>query len=420
MRNVDSVLEERLNSSLQTIDNNANPAVQMRVQRRNIPLLDEELIERSRIVKAEGITDSDVAVCHPYFNHADEDIWVAYVRNGILHIKWAKNTEILSKSEWNNYWFTADASACSIAFNSVAKHNARGQWEFVTEEVPWVFWVQDGALKAKLCTPLGEYIHELAVSNVTDVSAVRAPSGDYGNWDLGLTVFFVMAGSLYYRQYIDGEWCDAERVTFTGLDELTIVKIKAFNTWDYRVGVQILTDDGKLYELFSYTEGIGTRGTEHLELGVAAEGRLFRIGYGDGYTKEHLNISVTADGTRIYGLSAVPLEAKNINYNGDWGRKVEVTMDYPNTDGDVREFLLRDSNGNVYACESVECDGNIIRLMFVNFNMAYSASSLTVIYTKGTLMSPVVLTDSFSITFTPTNLVSPLTPPPSVVSIYNV
>ena len=95
-------------------------------------------------------------------------------------------------------------------------------------------------------------------------------------------------------------------------------------------------------------------------------------------------------------------------------------MDYPNTDGDVREFLLRDSNGNVYACESVECDGNIIRLTFVNFNMAYSASSLTVIYTKGTLMSPVVLTDSFSITFTPTNLVSPLTPPPTVVSIYNV
>ena len=420
MRSVDSVLEERLNSSLQTIDNNANPAVQMRVQRRSIPLLDEELIERSRIVKAEGITDSDVAVCHPYFDHEDEDIWAAYVRNGTLHIKWAKNTEILSKSEWNNYWFTADASACSIAFNSVAKHNARGQWEFVTEEVPWVFWVDNGSLKAKLCTPLGEYIHELAVSNVTDVSAVRAPSGDYGNWDLGLTVFFVMAGQLYYRQYINGEWYDAERITFAGLSDLTIAEIKAFNTWDYRVGLQILTDDNKLYELFSYTEGIGTRGTEHLELGVAAEGHLFRIAYGDGYTREHLDINVTAEGTKTYGLSTVPLEAKNINYNGDWGKKIEVMMDYPNSDSDVREFLLRDSNNNVYACEDIEFDGNVIRLTFVNFNMAYSASSLTVIYTKGTLMSPVVLTDSFSITFTPTNLVSPLTPPPSVVSIYNM
>ena len=420
MRNIDSVLEERLDSSLQTIGNNANPIAQMRIQRRQIPVHDEELIERSRIVKAAGITDSDVAVCHPYFGHRDEQIWVAYVRNGTLHIKWAQNTEILTKAEWNNYWFTASASACSIAFDSVAKHDARGIWEFVTDEVPWVFWVEDGALKAKMCTPLGDYEHELAVANVTDVSAVRGPSGEYGNWDLGLTVFFVMAGQLYYRQYIDGEWCDAERITFSGLSDITISEIKAFNTWDYRVGLQILASDGKLYELYSYTEGIGTRGTEHLELGVAAEGHLFRIGYGDGYTREHLNVNVAAEGERIYGLSTVPLSAENINSSGDWGRKVEITMDYPNSEGDVSEFVLRDSNGNVYACEDIEFDDEVIRLTFVNFNMAYSAAYCTVIYTKGTLMSPVVLTDSFSINFVPTNLVSPSTPAPTVSSIYNL
>jgi hypothetical protein len=421
MRNIDTVLEERINSSMQTIGENANPAVQMRIQRHDVPLHDEELIERSRIVHRAGLTDSDVAVCHPYFEREDGRIWVAYVREGILHVKWAENMEILSRSEWNDYWFTDYAVSCSIAFNSKAKHNARGIWEFITEEIPWVFWVTpEGQLKAKLCTPLGQYEHELAIANVTDCSAVRAPAGDYGNWDLGLTVFFLMAGQLYYRQYIDGEWCDAERVTISGLDDLTIVKIKAFNTWDYRVGVQLLTDDGKLYVLFTYTEGIGVRGSEHINMGVTATGRLFRIGYDAGYTNEHLEIGASAVGERIYGLSTIPLEAKNINYNGDWGKKIEITMDYPNSAGDVREFLLRDSNGNVYACEDIEFDDNVIRLTFVNFNMAYSASNLTVIYTKGTLMSPVVLTDSFSISFVPTNLVSPSTPPPSVVSIYNV
>lgn len=420
MRNVDSVLEDRLNSSLQTIDNNANPAVQMRVQRRSIPLLDEELIERSRIVKAEGITDSDVAVCHPYFDHEDEDIWAAYVRNGTLHIKWAKNTEILSKSEWNNYWFTADASACSIAFNSVAKHNARGQWEFVTEEVPWVFWVDNGSLKAKLCTPLGEYIHELAVSNVTDVSAVRAPSGDYGNWDLGLTVFFVMAGQLYYRQYINGEWYDAERITFAGLSELTIAEIKAFNTWDYRVGLQILTDDNKLYELFSYTEGIGTRGTENISLGLEISARLKKIGYDTGYENEHLDLDISCESEMIYGLSSVPVSWGNINDGqGNYGLYVDVDFDYPNTGGGLPdEFALTDSMGNFYRCEDVEIiDETKLRLKFYDFNQA--VGNLTLTYTQGTLHSIVPLTDSFTVTFTPTNL-NPLIGFPSVDEIYNM
>lgn len=420
MRRVDSILEERLDSKVQTKAENANPAAWLRITRHDIPLKEKQFIEKSRIVNRPGLTDSDIAVCHPRFMQDNTEMWVAYVRNGTLHVKYANNHDVMTRSEWNDYWFTADADACSIGFYSTAKHNARGQWEFVTEEVPWVFWVDNGSLKAKLCTPLGEYIHELAVSNVTDVSCVRGPSGEQGNWDLGLTVFFVMAGQLYYRQYIDGEWYDAEAVTFSGLNELVIDKIKAFNTWDYRAGVQILTTDGHLYELYSYTEGIGTRGTEHLDLSVEAVGKLYRIGYDGGYHHEHLTINVAAVGEKLYGLSAVPVSAENISVGGDYGRKVEVTMDHPTTEGEVEEFILKDSDNNVYACEDIEHDGNVIRLTFVNFNMAYNADYLQVIYTKGTMMSPVVLTESFSINFVPTGLVSPSIPAPTVSSIYNL
>lgn len=420
MRNLNSTVQERIDKRFQTIDDNANPALYARLMRHTVPMGQKYFIERTIVKRIADITDSDVAVCHPRFLKDDEEIWVAYISGGDLHIRYTKNYEVLTDAIWHDYSLVTPAEACAIAFDSTVKKNAQGIAEFVTERVPWVFWIEDGALKAKLCTSLGGMIHELALENVTDVSAVRGPSGERGNWNLGLTVFFVMAGKLYYRQLIDGEWCDAERITFAGLSELTIAEIKAFNTWDYRVGLQILTDDNKLYELFSYTEGIGTRGTEHLNLGVVAEGHLFRIGYGDGYTKEHLNISVTADGTRIYGLSAIPLEAKNINVSGDWGKKVEVTMDYPTTEGEVEEFILKDSNNNVYACENIEHEGNVVRLTFVNFNMAYTASSCQVIYTKGTMMSPVVVTESFEIPFVPTNLDSPTTPPPSVISITNM
>ena len=417
MRNVDRIAD-RLETTLQTIDNNANPGTFLRIRRYDVPLHEKPFIEKSRIVNREGLTDSDIAVCHPFFGRDNTEMWVAYVRQGILHIKYANNHEVMTRSEWNDYSFTADAEACAIAFNSKVKHNVRDMWEFITEEVPWVFWVHDGQLKAKLCTPLGVYEHELAVANVTDVSAVRGPAADSGNWDLGLTVFFLMAGSVYYRQYINGEWCDAELVP--GLSELNIVSIKAFNTWDYRVGLQLLTDSGDLYEYFTYTEGIGVRGTEHLEINAEAVGKLYRIGYDGGYTNEHLNISATALGNRIYGLSAVPISAENINVSGDYGKKVEVTMDYPTTEGEVEEFILKDDSNNVYACENIEHDGNIIRLTFVNFNMAYNSAYLQVIYTKGTMMSPVVLTESFTKTFVPTGLSAPSTPAPRVSSIYNV
>ena len=421
MREMDESLSERIESQLQTIANNANPSLFMRVSRYNIPLREEKFIERTRITKAPGITDSDIAVCHPRLKREDEDIWVAYVRNGTLHIKRSKNTEAINKTDWMVYSFTADAEACAIAFNSTAKHNEKDECEFVTEEIPWVFWVHDGALKAKLCTPLGVYEHQLAEENVTDVSAVRGPSGDQDSWNLGLTVFFLMNGSIYYRQYLNGEWCDAELIQMSGLNDLDIVAIKAFNTWDYRVGLQILTDDGDMYELYSYTEGIGTRGIERISLKISGESELERVRYTDGYILEHLSLEITAEGERIYGLSAIPLAIENVeDENENWGTTIIVTMDYPNTGGSANEFVLSDSNGNTYACQSVTCNGTEITLEFLDFNLAGLASSVTLTYTQGTLQSPVPLTDSFTMTFVPQHLVPPHVDPPTVSSIYNL
>ena len=413
MRNVNQTLADRLESSMQTIANNANPAVQMRIQRHDIPLHDEELIERARIVHRDGLTDSDVAVCHPHFGREDEEIWVAYVRNDVLHIKHAQNTEILSKAEWNDYHYTDDAVACSIAFNSKVKHNARGIWEFVTDEVPWVFWVTpDGELKAKICTPLGDYVHDLALANVTDVSAVRAPSGEWGNWDMGLTVFFLMGGAVYYRQYINNEWYDAEMVT--GLSSLTITAIKAFCTWDYRVGLQILTDDGKLYELFSYTEGIGTRGTEHIEISnITADVAFQGIKYWNTREREHINISnISAYVRFIEGNSGTPVETVNTS-----GTEIEVTFDLEQTAETLPTtcFELYDNDGNYYICNNAFVDDELLTLTFDDFDRS-NGDALTLKYTKpatGGLWSPSCQTESFIVEFTPTGLVTPTTPQPT-------
>lgn len=415
MRPVSDTLEERLESKIQTKAENANPATYFRVMRHEIPLSEKQYLERTKVKSDNNITDSDVAVCHPKFGKADEDIWVCYITDGDLKIRHAKNTEALSKADWITYEFTDSASACAIAFDSNAKKNVRGIWEFVTEKEPWVFWVNDGQLKARKCTPLGAMEITLAESNVTDVSAVRGPSGEYGLWDFGLTVFYVMAGRIYYKQLINDVWYDSELVSYSGISELTISQIKAFNTWDHRVGIQILTNDNKLYEIYSYCEGIGTRGTEHLGIGIDVSMKNTRVRYNYSRLREHLEMGVSATGGMTYGLSAVPVSAENLN-----STVIEITMDYPCTSGQASEFLLTDSNGVIYTCESMECEDNIVRLEFIDFSLANEAQNVTVTYTKGTLLSPATETDSFEITFVPTGLQPPVVPRPSVSSIYNL
>lgn len=428
MRHVSSKMADRLERHVQTIAENANPATYLRVMRHEIPLADNQYLERTRIRTTENITDSDVAVCHPKFGKEDEDIWVCYIADGNLKIRYAKNTESLSKADWVLYSFTDRATACSIAFDSVARHNARGIWEFVTEKQPWVFWVTaDGALRAKKCAPLGIYEHELANANVTDVSAVRGPSGEYGNWNLGLTVFFLMGGNLYYRQYIDGEWYDAEQISHNDIPA-DISKIKAFNTWDHRIGVQLLTSDGKLYELFSYSEGMGTRGAEYVEFkDISADVTLTAIGYRDArLPDEHIEFSgIDASVVVNYAYSAVPVSVKNVRDPDDsWGTTIEVEFDYPQTAQMLLPilFALVDSNGYHYVCQGCSVDGTTLTLIFENFSLAGNADNMTLTYTKpgaGGLLSPAVQTDSFEETFEPRHLDPSQTYPPEFYAASN-
>ena len=137
MRRVSSEFAEKLESTVQSIAENANPATYLRIQRQHVPFTEKQFLERTKVRHASGITDSDVAVGHPKFEKDDETVWVTFIRNGVIHVKYAEIEELLKQTSWRDYWFTANASACAIAFDSVVKHDKRGDvWEFVTDEVP--------------------------------------------------------------------------------------------------------------------------------------------------------------------------------------------------------------------------------------------------------------------------------------------
>lgn len=413
----------------QTIAAGAEPYVSLRISRNRTILTDMALTEKVKVRTADtgDITDADVAVQHPRFNGENTKIWCVLINDGKLGLRWTYDREDITETKWNVINLGAPtATACAIGFDSEVKENARGYAEFVTGDgYPLVFYVDgDGALK---CIILGGAIIEetLAAENVTDVSVIRGPSSKNGAWDLGLTVFFLMGGSLFYRQLINGVWYDAEQVNLTITGE-TISKIDAFVTWDYRVGVQVLTASGKLYQIISYTEGIGVRGTEHIELQMYADVVLTGIEYHNEFTNEHISMSMSASTALIYGHSAVPISIANVeDEDENWGTTIEVGFDYPNTIGTADEtmFTLVDSNNVNYTCESVALsnDGMTLILTFADFNLAARADDITLTYTapvSGGLQSPAVQTASFTETFESENLVS-LVNPPRFVSAWN-
>lgn len=410
----------------QTIAAEAEPYVSLRISRNRTILTDMALTEKVKVRTADpgDITDADVAVQHPRFKGENTKIWCVLINNGHLGLRWTYDREDITESKWNVVNLgSPTATACAIGFDSEVKENARGYAEFVTGDgYPLVFYVDgEGALK---CIILGGAIIEetLAAANVSDVSVVRGPSSKNGSWDLGLTVFFLMGGSLFYRQLINGVWYDAEQVNL-GISGETIVKIDAFNTWDYRVGVQCLTQSGKLYQIISYTEGIGVRGAEHIEMRMSADVKLTGIEYHNEFTNEHIEMAMSAEVEMIYGLSVVPLSVANIETSGNWGEKIQIVFDYPVTSDGLTAamFTLTDTHGLNYVCQGFVINGTVLTLTFDDFNLAqkWVDNTLTLTYTKpesGGLMSPARQTDSFTEEFVPTNLVAPVVDAPAFQS----
>jgi len=418
MRYDGSYLRRQIDSNFQTKGNNCDPSAVVKVTRHTIPISYWDFVERSLITTESGITDISVATKHTTYDRGEQEVWVAYVRNGKLKVKSSRVTDDIVGFNWISDPIDYDASSCAIAFNSRVERTAYGKQEFLTDEYPWVFWVENGALRAWQINS-NSLPTELAAENVTDVSAVRGPSGQWGNWDLGLSAFFIMNGGLYYRQYIDGEWYDAEQVS-SGPSG-SYIKLAAYRTWDYRVCLQALMDDGKLYNLFTYTEGIGARGTEHTEFSnISVDVSLKGIEVYNEFTIEHILFSsISVNAIVLYAFSAAPVSIENTS-----STTIKVVFDYPVTSGTATTsmFTLVDSNGINYVCNSLSTNNKTLTLTFDAFDLAAYSSGLTLTYTKpssGGLMSPAVQTDSFIESFVPTGLNPPAIDPPACVSASN-
>lgn len=425
MRSIPADLSTKLSNPIQTRANNSDPSASIWVGRPTTVLTNNTFLEKQTVVQA-PITDSSIAVCHPRLNTENTKIYIGYVSNGIAKVGVALTKVKMSSHVWLDTNFSETADHISVAFDGTMPKNVNGKYEFLTESEPWVFWTNAGALYArKLGT---DETISLASENVTWISAVRATWSEVSGFDFGLCIFFIAGGSVYYRQFINGVWYDAEVIPTAALPTvdsgITWTQVSASRTWDYRVALQLKASDGLMYEVFTQFMGIGSKNAEHISVNMAAGGDLLKVNYTDTKPDEHIDVTMSAKGSIIYGLSSMPVSVQNINDGtGNYGLIVTVSMDYPVTGVSLNgsAFTLTDSDGinyaNISAAEST--DGKLLTLGFVDFNSAYG-KNLTLAYSPGTVQSPATAMLAWSKDFTPTGLVPIVVPAPSVSSIQNI
>ena len=420
MRSVPSYILEQLNKNVQTRSNTSDPSTRMWISRPSTVLVDDQFLERQTVTTG-SVTDVSIAVCHPRAMRNNTQIHIGYISGGTARVMTANHKVDMKTHTWVDSGFSEEATAISVAYDGTMPKSNKGDAEFVTDTEPWIFWVSNAVLYGRKLYSDEEPVI-LAETNCTDVSAIRAMHSSVGDFDFGLVIFFILNGQLFYRQLINGEWKDAEPISF-GPSGTNWKEIAAFRTWDYRIGVQAKSTNGDIYELFTQFMGVGKQNVEHIQVDVNPKANYIAIGDTVTRDDEHIESTVSVFGTRTYGLSSKPVAAYNVDDGtGNYGTIIHIELDYPvtNVAGNSANFSLVDSNSNAYICTNCQSsdDGMTLILTFIDFNLAEGAT-LTIDYVPGTIMSPATAMDAFTFTFTPENLIAPDIAAPEPIEAWN-
>ena len=427
MRDIPYNIEEKLKSRIQTKATNADPRLSFWISRKTTQLTESVFLEASDVASGE-ITDCSIAVRHISFGFESDMVYIAYVQNGKARIVSSPVYTEISRHTWSDSGFVQSAEAVAVAFDGTMPKNTQGRYEFITEAVPWIFWISSGAVYGQ---KFGGGIQTLAAQNATDISAVRAMWSDVPGFDFGLVLFMVINGAILYRQLIDGVWSDAEPIPSSALPTgKTWARISAQRTWDYRVALQLIADDGSLYEVFTQFGGIGSKGAERIDISrVTASGEFTEVFYLDSAEREHFEIAgITA---ALYGglydvRTPSIIDAYNLPDSEDnYGRKAVFVFDIHLRSVEVSAqsaaFSIVDSYGIAYNASNAVLgeDGKTVSLTFTDFNNAYGACEAK--YAAGTVTSMAeTLLETVTKSFVPVGLVPSSIPVPVVVEVTNI
>lgn len=234
MRQISEQLLAKIKSRQKTLYNNAQPELKAYFSRG----LTTELFLVHTLQKSATLQAIDVTVKRLTVGSTPTKAYAVCVDDGVAAVK-SKTLPYDELTPWLDE-FTAAANVTSVAieFDGYWDRDWKSRrFDFVTEDLPWVFYVQGGALYAR-------YWQEAPImlaSGVSKISTIRGwlPVTREHHNDQGLIVSYIKTdGFVYYRAYChqpDGTriWEVERRVAAIAS---TATDIALFRTNDFRVG----------------------------------------------------------------------------------------------------------------------------------------------------------------------------------------
>lgn len=234
MRAIPPELLTRIKKRAQVPAENADPSLKILLSRGLV----REMFQVFTVHNGSQLTDIDVTVRRLETTQIPAYAYAIYVQDGVAHIK-SKPLPYDDQTPWDYEFQVGNASAVAIEFDGYwdRDHSTR-RFNFVTEDLPWVFYVQSGSLKAQLWQ--GTVLN--LATNVTKVAAIRGwlpVEGDHAS-DQGLIVAYLKAdGTMWYRAYcrqdVGGRTWEVERQV-TAFPEGFIDDLALFRSNDFRIG----------------------------------------------------------------------------------------------------------------------------------------------------------------------------------------
>ncbi len=414
MRSLPAGYLAKLKNPIQTPATDADPRLEAWISRNTTPLTRRtaRFLERFTVLSGTNITAADIAVKRPRRGGTDREIYIAYIKDGTARVRSSPFTARMENHVFVDSGFAEAADDVAIAFDGRMPHGKTGA-EFVTDGEPWVFWCKDGVLKAQILHANMPPV-VLATANCTKVTAIRAPSADTSATDYGLCVFFLLAGAVYGRQLIGGEWTDATQITAVSG---SFVDLAATRTWDYRVALQLRRSNGSIVELYTKYLGLPDQMAEHIDIErIDANGNLITIRYRETAEAEHIELTRVSASGGLYRTG----QPEIVSVLNTGGRQLTVVFDRhidpASLAANARNFSVTDEDGNVFHALSVVFDGLTAIFSTQNFNAAVGECTLA--YAGGDLVTMAGETvEPMGAEFTPTGLVPPVGGLPHPVAV---
>jgi len=437
MRNIDAYLDGKLKSHQQTPANKADPKMSVQVSRARTTVMDADYWKVETIREKPGLGDVSVTPRRDRPYGAPNRIYEIHVDNGMVLTAIREYPDRFEEG-WKNQFSLGPGASVAIAFDGYWSRY-RKLWRLVTEEKPWIFWVDTNNLLWRQLWDLASTKNQLE-TDVLKVKALRAwKNVNVPDQDQGIVVGYIkLDGTVWYRNYCQQEdhsyvWENPKQLTaFTG----SAINLNLFITNDYRMGFVIEDTANQIHWIITPRNWAGMAVEQHsIAIRSMASVAFLPIKYGHTYSEACISLGSNAslaflfgrtDNT-IVGLENLPMTRLNEQEEAyeDWGFIIRVTLDYFAVNGPTIAVVDTESGGHLPIASILAVDGGGGFLFDIYIDDAAAEFGMNTVLQEvqvtvsGAINEAGYTHDTMVAAFTPVNLVFPDLPLPEVEVMWN-